>query len=385
MRAVLSLAPVEGASSRGADDAQATRTSLRHALELGAAAWDGLLPRAAAPFGGWAWHRAWTDTALAGEVNASEALLLHGTDGALRAVLPVLLRQLRFRRVAVRALTWASGDDGCPDHLDVLADPGADLGALVPALEAIPWQVAILSNLAAEAPNAERLCAALARRGHAVRRRTLWECPHLALPSDWDAYLATLSPTRRQTVRRKDRGLCRRHAVTLTDYPQERFDEGWSHLLRLHAQRWKGEGAFSNPRLEQLQRQFAQEMARQQRLWLSTLDVDGEPAAAWYGFSSDDTVYFYQSGRAPRWERESVGLVLMARMIRRAIERGYKWFDLLRGEDSYKRQWTQTQRLTQEIVIFRSGWSGRWISALDWAAELRGRLWPRPPHDGGVG
>jgi len=48
-------------------------------------------------------------------------------------------------------------------------------------------------------------------------------------------------------------------------------------------------------------------MAEQQRLWLTTLDLDGRPVAAWYGFASGDTVYFYQGGRDPRGSGESGG------------------------------------------------------------------------------
>lgn len=360
-----------------------TRTSVRRALDdLGPAAWDAVLAEspAASPFAGWAWHRAWAASAPPEQVDASEAVLLRRADGSLQAVLPVLLRPVRFRRITVAALTWAIGDSGCPDHLDVLATPDADLAALAPALEAMPWDVVIFSNLAEDAGNAARLCAALERRGHALRRRPLWGCPRLQLPNAWERYLAALTPTRRQTLGRKERNLSRRHVVALTDYGEERFEEGWSHLVRLHADRWNGQGAFRDPHLERLQRAFAQEMAKRQRLWLSTLDVDGEPVAVWYGFASHDTVYFYQGGRAPRWERESVGLVLMGLMIRRAIEQGYKWFDLLRGEDGYKRHWTLTQRVTNEVVVFRSGWRGTCVRALDWAAELRGRL--RPPSPG---
>jgi CelD/BcsL family acetyltransferase involved in cellulose biosynthesis len=120
-----------------------------------------------------------------------------------------------------------------------------------------------------------------------------------------------------------------------------------------------------------LQRQFAGEMAKRKRLWLSTLDLDGQPAAAWYGFASDDTVYFYQGGRDPRWERESVGLVLMGMMIRRAIERGYRAFNFLRGDDQYKQHWTSVRRETIETIVFRSGWRSLWLRALDAAAAFR--------------
>ncbi len=357
--------------------AAVTRVSLSEALALGPAAWDDLAARGGSPspFMSWAWHRAWLDSAPAEEVAASSALLLHGSDGSLDALLPIRLSRQPFHRVGVQAVTWAVGDVGCPDELDVPALPAAHMAALAAALEALPWKVLVFTNLAEGALNAERLCAALETRGHAVRHHALWPCPHLELPESWDAYLATLSPNRRQIVRRKERSLRREHRVEVTDYGVERLEEGWSHLKRLHEQRWEGAGggAFRDPRSERLQRQFAREMAASQRLWLSTLDVDGQPAAAWYGFASGDTVYFYQGGRDPRWERESVGLVLMGLMIQRAIERGYRRFSFLRGDDPYKRQWTSSRRITREAVVFRPGWGGRWLRALDAVAELRAR------------
>jgi len=354
-----------------------TRLSLLDALALGPAAWDAVSARAvaASPFMSWAWHRAWADAAPRAEVEASEALLITAPDGGgLQAVLPVLPRRVTFRRVPVAALTFAIGDAGCPDHLDVLALPEVDLDALVPALEAMPWRILTLSNLAEHAPNADRLSQALARRGHVARRAPLWGCPRLQLPASWEDYLATLTATRRQTVRRKERNLSRHHRVELVDYSDATFDTGWSHLVRLHEDRWNNAGAFRDPVAIALQRGFASQMAAQEagggRLWLTTLDLDGVPAAAWYGFAAGDTVYFYQSGRDPRWEGESVGLVLMGAMIRRAIEHGYTWFDFLRGEDAYKTQWTVSQRKTQELVVFRSGWRGQWVRALDWAAGI---------------
>jgi len=349
--------------------------SLADALALGSGAWDELVARAVSgsPFMSWAWHRAWAESAPAAAVDASQVLQLHGSDGSRQALMPVRVSLERFRRITVRALRWAAGDDGCPDEVDLPALPNADVGPLAAALDGMPWQVLALSNLAEHAPHAKRLCATLEARGHTVRYRPMWRCPQFQLPASWDAYLAGLSANRRQILRRKERGLHRDHTVTITDYDGERLESGWEHLLALHRMRWEedGGGAFSDPRIVRMQRRFADEMAGQGRLWLATLDVDGQPAAAWYGFASDTTVYFYQGGRDPRWDRDSVGLVLMAVMIRRAIERGFRTFNFLRGDDPYKRQWTSEAQTTGEFVVFRAGWRGLSLRLLDSLAGLR--------------
>jgi len=349
-----------------------SRMPLSDALELGPAAWT-----SPSPFMSWAWHRAWADAASPVEVAETETLVLHGADGTVRALLPLARRRVLFRRAMVSALTWAVGDMGCPDHLDVPAQPGAPVDEFVPAIEVLPWELMVLSNLVAGAETTWRLCEAFQSRGYEVRRQPLWPCPYLDLPSNWDGYLGSLTPTRRQTLRRKERHLLN-HGMIVTDYPGDRVDEGLEHLFALHARRWEtaGEGgAFEDPSVQRLHRRFAAELAAQGRLWLSTLDISGQPVAAWYGFASGDTVYFYQSGRDTAWERYSVGLVLMGTMIRRAIEGGYRRFDFLRGADPYKQHWTSTQCMTEEVTVFRRGFGGRMLRALDTLGGLRERLW----------
>ncbi|HET9384218.1 MAG TPA: GNAT family N-acetyltransferase, partial [Gemmatimonadales bacterium] len=362
------------ATTRAGDTA--SRMSLSDALALGPEVWDEIQAQSGArsPFMSWAWHRAWTDADP--EAVAAQALVLRSGGGggnAVQAIVPLLTRHLRFHRVRVRALTWAIGDLGCPDHLDVLATGAADLAALVPLLEELEWDVIVLSNLAPHAPGAVQLAQAMAARGHATQRQPLWVCPYLELAGDWETYLKSVTRSRRQALRYMEKNLRRHHTVTITDYDGERVEEGWRRLVALHERRWadgagdggEGGGAFRDPRVDRLHRRFAAELARRGQLWLTTLDLDGEPAAAWYGFTCADTAYFYQSGRDPRWERESVGQVLLAMMIRRAMERGLKRFDFLRGEDPYKRQWTTVGQTTEEITIFRRGLRGRWLRGVE--------------------
>src|SRR5207302_1313458 len=157
----------------------------------------------------------------------------------------------------------------------------------------------------------------------------------------------------------------------VTDYDGERLDEGCGNLVALHGQRWAAGGVFNDPRLEQVHRSFAHQLGLRGRLWLTTLDLDGSPAAAWYGFADRETIYFYQSGRDPRWEDKSVGVALMVKMIRRAVERGYRRFDFLRGDEAYKRQWTGSESVTRERVVCRPRWRGPWRRRPDLAAPLR--------------
>ncbi|HEV2750411.1 MAG TPA: GNAT family N-acetyltransferase [Gemmatimonadales bacterium] len=343
------------------------RMPLAHALDLGPEAWDGLLTRSGLsnPFLTWAWYHACADAVPREAIDSCQAVVLRAATGELEAVFPFRVQEERRSSIPATAVGWAFDDLGCPDHLDLLASPEADLDALAGALEGIPWVVVKLANVAEAAGNVERFRAACERRGWMARRKLLGHCPYLDLPGDWDAYLSSLSPHGRHAIRHKERKLRKEHRFELTDYGHGRLEEGWRHLRRLHALRWGDGGAFRDPVWERLHRGFAAALADAGQLWLFTLDLDGTPAAVWYGFSLGDTVYHYQCGRDVRWERARVGTVLMGLMIHRAIERGYRRIDFLRGEEPYKAEWTRTARPCFELAVFRDGLHGATLRGFD--------------------
>lgn len=367
-----------------AQQSTAAHGSLVETLDLGASVWDELLGRAniTSPFVSWAWHQAWREGSQncgeAQDVTAARVVALRSGSGRLEALFPFRVSRTRFRGVPVQVLSWAIGDVGCPDHLELPASPEADLDALVDALEEVSWDVIVLNNVAQAASNLDRFCEACERRSWTVRRSPLWPCPYLELPGSWDAYLAQLSRHRREAVRRRERRLSREHKVSVSDYGGARFLEGWHHLTWLHSVRWGGEGVLREGwTTERLQRSFASWLDQRGQLWLSTLDVDGAPVAVWYGFVFADTVYYYQGGWDPRWAHSEVGSILLGAMIRRAIERRHRVFDFLRGAERYKAHWTSTSRPCYEIVVTRPSVRGAALRGLDWVARHRVRKWLR--------
>lgn len=360
--------------------AAVARVNLPSALALGEHVWDELQARVGAisPFDSWSWHHAWARTATIEDLRAVTVLVAREPSGNASALLPMRSTVARMGAEWAVALVLSPGDIGCPDQRDALiaSDHAAD--QIAAELDRMSWDTIVLDNLRNDAAGAERLAAALARLGHRLERKdSVQLCPYIALPESWDMYLGGLSPTRRQAVRRKERRLEREFTITQTDHDFSDLHAGWFWLSSLHDERWQGRTAFS-PGVATLHRHFAEELARRGQLWLSTLFVNGEAAAAWYGFAAGDTVSFYQSGRAERFESESVGQILMGRMIRRAIERGYRRFDFLRGDEPYKMSWTGEQRATAEVRVFRRGWRGErlrhWLRATRLARRGRARV-----------
>ena len=72
--------------------------------------------------------------------------------------------------------------------------------------------------------------------------------------------------------------------------------------------------------------------------WLSLdfLEVEGARVAATFSFVYSGVFYLYNSAFDASWGAQSPGIVLVVRLIRRAIEQGIRRFDFLRGTERYK-------------------------------------------------
>jgi CelD/BcsL family acetyltransferase involved in cellulose biosynthesis len=338
------------------------------ALQLGAESWEHTARCTGSPFQTREWQLAWS--AAARDARADAFVLARRDErGAMHEILPLARRPRRIGAARAIALTWASDDIGCPDHLEIPAANDQIVDEIAEQLVRLDWDVLSLRNLREDAPRAARLAARFAEMGLNVRVGAREPCPTLTLPASWEEYLAKQSSTRRQTTRRKERKLTREHEIVIRDYDASSIDDGWKVLGALHSERWGGATAFT-PGVAEMHRQFAKSLAARNALWLTALELDGVAVAAWYGFAEGDTVFFFQGGRSLDHEQESVGQVLMGMMIRRAIERGFRRFDFLRGDEPYKASWTSEQRSTWEMVVTRPGARGTWLRAHQSVASI---------------
>jgi CelD/BcsL family acetyltransferase involved in cellulose biosynthesis len=175
----------------------------------------------------------------------------------------------------------------------------------------------------------------------------------------WDAYLASKSRNFREQVGRRERRLLKSHDVRYRLTDAAHLQDDLTTLFALHRARWRAAGAdaFAGAR-EAFHRDFAARALARGWLRLWILELDGRPAAAWYGFRFAGAESYYQSGRDPAFESESVGFVLMAHTIREAMEAGIAEYRLLRGGEDYKSRFA-THDDEVETVGLAGGLTGR--------------------------
>jgi CelD/BcsL family acetyltransferase involved in cellulose biosynthesis len=326
--------------------------------------WTELAERSGNVFSSWEWAETWWR-----HFGAERPLLLtacHDRSGRLVAILPLYLAASRPVRV-VRFLGHGAGDQlgpvCAPEDAETVTQ--ALRGAL--DLRAGRWDVLLADRLPGSEP--------VGPRGTAVLRRE--PSPLLALDhASWDDYLATRSANFRQQLRRRERTLARDHDLRyrLCEDP-ETLERDLETLFALHAARWADgpvPSAFSGPPLA-FHRDFATTALRRGWLRLWTMELDGAPAAAWYGFRFADVESYYQAGRDPARRHGSIGLVLLAHSVRAALEDGMREYRFLRGAEDFKRRFTDDDPGVVTVALARTMAGRASIAAAGAALAPRGR------------
>jgi hypothetical protein len=242
-----------------------------------------------------------------------------------------------------------------------LRPPGPRRGCR--ALARLPWSIFVGEHLPVEASWSERLGAeVIARDGNPLLR---------ASSGGWDGFLAAQSAHFRKRLRWQERQLARHHRVAYRLVQDgEQLPAALDTLFRLHQLRWPPGSSAFQPRAA-FHREFAA-MALERgwlRLWI--LELDGQPAAALYGFRFGAVESHYQGGRDPVFDRLSLGFVLLAHAIRQALDDGVAEYRFLHGHDAYKYRFADDDPGLETITLTR-GMAGR--AALSAARSAYPRL-----------
>jgi CelD/BcsL family acetyltransferase involved in cellulose biosynthesis len=176
---------------------------------------------------------------------------------------------------------------------------------------------------------------------------------------DWKEYLASRSRQLRSQLGRKLRSLRKEHDVQFrrTRRAEEVADD-LGILFSLHDARWAErpeDSAFSDPVVREFHVEFA--MAALERGWLrlTAMEVDGVPIAALYGWLIGGRWSYYQAGFDPEWSRHSPGFLLLGETIQAAIDEGAREYDMLLGEEPFKRRFATSSRRVCTVVLAPRG------------------------------
>ena len=294
--------------------------------------WNGLLDRSRLPsvFLTWQWQTEWSQAFTA----ERPIQILAATDaaGTLAGLLPLYEDGPERQRIL--------GGVDVSDYLDVIAPDGGEAEVWTALLQhragqTVAWDLHGIRSASATATLLPGLAPAHGLTASVERED---RCPVLALPKTWDEYLARLSGKDRHELRRKIRRLERElpGASPSSHATVAGWDEAMTRFLTLHRLSKVGKARFMDERMERFFRSATARLAAAgwARLWF--LEFEGAAVAGFLCLEYGGSVGLYNSGFDPARATLAPGIVLLAHVIRDAIDRGFPVFDFLRGEEPYK-------------------------------------------------
>jgi CelD/BcsL family acetyltransferase involved in cellulose biosynthesis len=297
-------------------------------------AWETLLAATsfASGFQSPAWQRAVVET-MAKEGRLRLIVVWQG--GRLVAVLPMSIRDDGLLETLA---------PGVSDYLDPLIHPDNETEVwrvilkLLSNLRAGKWKNITFHNVRDSARCRAILPELAAAEGFAFESRVYESCPCINLPKTFDEFLGSLDSHERKETRRKiNKAITKGNARVVrcgTD-PAE-IAQSIPVVLSMMEQAPGEKGEAVKRFLRPLLEKAAPVLVAQQKMWLTTLYVNEEPAACTLQFPHADGPMLYNCGFDAAKKEWSSGVVLTALIIQLAIESEAKVFDLLRGEEPYK-------------------------------------------------
>jgi CelD/BcsL family acetyltransferase involved in cellulose biosynthesis len=183
----------------------------------------------------------------------------------------------------------------------------------------------------------------------------------------WEAYLSSISKKMRSGIQQQVRRANKNFSVEARLCPTpEQLESDLQTLFELHAKRWQQRGKTGNL-FQNDKQKFYRGLAKSclAKGWLEfwMLEFDGKPVACEFGFKYDGVYSFLQGGFDPEFSVYSVGVVLRASIMQSLIQRGFRIYDFLLGEDEYKERWGGQQYPLQYISIARPKSKGHAVLA----------------------
>lgn len=324
--------------------------------------WDSLLSRSAADsfFLRHAVLTAWWRCFGAGK----ELFVVEVTDGGETVgFAPLCIVKERVHGILpMREVSFLGRERLTADYLDFIAEPGREVDVYAAVMQTLldhreRWDALRISDVIETSGTLRLLEGTASTYGIELADGGTQTCPYLPLPRTWEEFMASCSGNMRSNLRRREKKLAGL-GVRFREQRGADLPVALDALFDLHGARWSVAGRtgnFVDPRVRAFHHQIAPMLDREGSIALWTAEHQGRIIAALYGFRHRGKLLYYQAGLAPEWMEHGAGFALMAHAIKSCIAEGLVEFDYLRGEEDYKRRWTDKSRRTITKIALKPG------------------------------
>lgn len=309
------------------------------------------------------WYRAWLQ-----HVNPRVKPLLaaiHDERQKIVGVAPLCRLEKSFGGFNTSVVEFGGGEVVAGDYLGLLAANRHEYAIYETFLRALSereWDVFSANEVVAGGPFHAAVTRFARENEFPLGETEFRICPYLTLTGSFDEYLTRVSKTVRYNFRRGGRELQSLGARIERLSDGTEISERIAELVALSAQRWTRKGRTSSLQHSAVT-PFLRELAGagdDSAVMYRIADKSNRTSALLLQFQAGENILYYQAGFDPASElaRYSPGVALIGTAIRDALESGFRYFDFLRGHETYKTDWTYEARVTTTVHVGR-GTRGR--------------------------
>jgi len=202
---------------------------------------------------------------------------------------------------------------------------------------------------------------------HGHSRMHTWQ---LALASDWDTFIASVS----SHAKRRFRGTLQKSETTegisfATSQTTEELRANLNSMMDHHQQRWVSAGfpgTYHAPEFREFVHDSAQRFLAVGRLHLLNLRLQGQSIGAIFSLVGDNgALYGYSSGYDINHADLEPGRLLCIQELKRAHDERRPFIDYMRGDETYKQRMTAEPTRLVHLKIFAPTSVGR-VLRLAW-------------------
>ncbi len=292
-------------------------------------------------------------------------ITVRDADGSLVGLAPLCKLTYRDHGFRLNAISIIGREVVSGDFLDFLAAPGARAEVLNAILAHLwdarsNWELLVCGELIEDGDLHTAIASLATTQGLPLRRQEDRTCPYIELPPTIEDYLRALSPKMRYEIRRDSRKLLEKRGARIEVFSEPlQVRDNLDTMIELHLAHWRRvnePGTMGRAGFDRFLKHLSMALPLGAGCRLYLLSHEEKPAAALLAFCFGENMMFYQTGWDPDSPvaRLSPGMVLVARGIRDAIELGFRYFDFMRGDETYKTRLTKTSRRTTTLLVAHS-------------------------------
>ena len=293
------------------------------------------------PLRSWQWLHSWWETF---ETNRELFVLVCETDDhEVAGILPLCLkRQLTSGDV----LTFLGSGKACTEYLSVFAKPQYESEVAVALATWLmdnqrTWDQIDLENVVADDSPIDQFLLALKEQDAEIGAVDGDACWRIELPDTHEEYVDRLAKRFRRKLRDAFRKVIETESYGATIAATEgELKATFDQFVDLHIRRRQELGTdhcFQSEKFCEFLSLSSQRLLDAGSLDMSAIEIDNKVASVQFGLRDKCGYYLYQSGMNPDLQQYSPGWTMNCAKIAESIQNGLRYYDLLRGDESYKR------------------------------------------------